>query len=701
MSSYDAFARNPKKINIDPEVTRRVLITGAGSYIGESFYKYAIAHYEGRFIIDTIDMIDGSWRDVDMSGYDAIFHVAGIAHADVGHVDEATKKKYYAVNCDLALETAQKAKEAGVGQFVFMSSAIVYGDSAGYGKTKLIDRFTEPSPANFYGDSKWQADKALQDMDTDAFHVAILRPPMIYGLGSKGNYPTLSKLADRLPVFPDVKNERSMLHIDNLCEFLCQMILSGERGVYFPQNAEYTRTADMVKMIAGVKKGGIHLWKILNPAVAVGSLFPGKIGGLVNKAFGNLTYDQGLSVYEGMDYQKVSLEESIERTESGQKRALMSASVASMIDLFSMDNIAILQSLGYVVDVATSFGEGSITSSQRVSEFRQELNDAGIKSFDVPIPRRLSAIGALYRSYRILKKIAAENHYDIVHCQSPIGGVLVRMAFKKYRRHKTTMIYTAHGFHFFDGASKKAWLLYYPVEKHMSRYTDILITINGEDHERSKKLYAKKNVYIPGIGVHTAEFRSCEIDRSKKRSELGIGDKDFVFMSSGQLSVRKNQEVVIRALAQIEDDSVKYLLVGFGETEAKLRALAEKLNVTNRVIFAGYRGDVRELLHAVDAFVFPSLQEGLPVALMEAMSVGLPIVASRIRGNTDLLSDKEGGYLCDKYDVDGFAKAMRAITEASKEELEAMKASNLKAMEHFDIQVVNKAMTELYKEVSL
>lgn len=289
---------------------KNVLITGANSYIGTSFEKYAIDHYKEDFSIDTIDMIDGSWRNKDFGSYDCVFHVAGLAHADVGNVDEATKAKYYKVNTELAIETAKKAKEDGVKQFVFMSSAIIYGDSAPYGKRKRITKDTEPVPANFYGDSKWQADKGVRNLADDSFFVTVLRPPMIYGKGSKGNYPVLAKMAKKLPFFPNVDNERSMLYIENLCEFLCQVIIRKEAGVFWPQNAEYTRTADMVKAIAKVNGHGIWVSGLLNWAVWCASHVPGKIGDLANKAFGNLSYEQTLSSYE-FDYQIYSLDESV------------------------------------------------------------------------------------------------------------------------------------------------------------------------------------------------------------------------------------------------------------------------------------------------------------------------------------------------------------------------------------------------------
>ena len=293
---------------------KKILITGANSYIGTSFEKYAYEHYSDQLATDTVDMIDGSWREKDFSEYDAVFHVAGIAHADVGNVTDEIKAKYYAINTDLAIETAEKAKENGVKQFVFMSSAIIYGDSAPYGKTKRITKDTEPAPANFYGDSKWQADKGVRELADANFIVTVLRPPMIYGKGSKGNYPTLSKMARKLPVFPDIQNERSMLYIENLCEFLCQVMIRTEGGIFWPQNGEYSRTSEIVKLIAEVKGHRLFVNKIFNPMVSLTSIIPGKIGALANKAFGNLSYEMSMSEYD-FNYWVADLRSSIERTE--------------------------------------------------------------------------------------------------------------------------------------------------------------------------------------------------------------------------------------------------------------------------------------------------------------------------------------------------------------------------------------------------
>ncbi len=288
---------------------KKILITGANSYIGTSFEKY-VSQFDG-YKVDTVDMTESTWKEKSFSDYDVVFHVAGIAHSDTGNVSEETKQFYYKINTDLTVETAQKAKADGVGQFIFMSSAIVYGDSAPIGKSKVITKDTPVSPANFYGDSKVQAEIGLSRLEDNNFKIVILRPPMIYGKGSKGNYPLLSKFAQKLPFFPCVKNERSMLYIGNLVEFIRLMIENEEKGIFFPQNGEFTSTSQMVKEIGNAH--GKKVWLVKGCTWIL--KFMSHFTGLVNKAFGNLSYDMELSEYK-TDYRKFTLEESIKQTET-------------------------------------------------------------------------------------------------------------------------------------------------------------------------------------------------------------------------------------------------------------------------------------------------------------------------------------------------------------------------------------------------
>ncbi len=293
---------------------KRVLITGAGSYIGTSFEKW-IASHTSSVATETLDMKGEAWQDHDFHGYDSIFHVAGLAHADVGKVSEEQKRLYYKVNCDLAIACAKKAKADGVGQFIFMSSMIVYGESAGIGKQKIVTKDTPLAPANFYGDSKVKAEEGLRKLECDEFRVVILRPPMIYGKGSKGNYPLLAKMAVKLPLFPKEENQRSMLYIENLCKFVELMVVNEERGIFYPQNREYVRTSDLVAAIAREHGKRIHLTKAFHPMLVLLGKMGGKFGALADKAFGNMVYEKEISEYRE-EYRVYGFRESVHLTES-------------------------------------------------------------------------------------------------------------------------------------------------------------------------------------------------------------------------------------------------------------------------------------------------------------------------------------------------------------------------------------------------
>ena len=288
---------------------KKVLITGANSYIGMSFESY-LKQWPEKYMVDTMDMIDGSWKEKSFAGYDAVYHVAGIAHSDHGKISPERAQLYYKVNRDLAVETAKKAKTEGVKQFIFMSSASVYGKSAPIGKNKMITRETPFSPENSYGDSKVQAEQGIMPLQSEDFKVVILRPPMIYGKGCKGNYTTLSTLAQKLPCFPYVENKRSMLYIENLVEFVKLMVDNEEHGIFWPQNSEYTNTSQMVAMIAAVHGKRMILVRGLSWGLKIVS----RMTALVDKAFGSFCCDQEMSSYKE-NYCIVNLADSIKETE--------------------------------------------------------------------------------------------------------------------------------------------------------------------------------------------------------------------------------------------------------------------------------------------------------------------------------------------------------------------------------------------------
>lgn len=280
---------------------KKILISGANSYIGTSFEKWLL-QWTDKYSTDTLDVIDDRWKDKDFSKYDVVFHVAGIAH-----IKETKENRdlYYKVNRDLAYEVAKKAKSDGVKQFIFLSSMSVYGKVSG-----KINKESILKPESNYGKSKLQAEQLLLPLEDNAFKIVIVRPPMVYGKGCKGNYPKLAKLALNLRLFPDIDNQRSMLHIENLCEFIRLMVDNSESGLFFPQNREYVKTTELVRMISEVHGEKIKTTKIFNPLI---KLFRGLIG-IINKVFGDLVYDKSISEYKE-NYCINDFKESIIKTE--------------------------------------------------------------------------------------------------------------------------------------------------------------------------------------------------------------------------------------------------------------------------------------------------------------------------------------------------------------------------------------------------
>jgi UDP-glucose 4-epimerase len=279
---------------------KKILITGVDSYIGTSLDKW-LSIKPDDYKVDTVDMRGDAWKDKDFSEYDVVFHVAGIAH-----IKETKKNKdiYYKVNRDLAYEAAKKAKDEGVKQFIFLSSMSVYGVESG-----VINNSTPLNPKSNYGKSKLQAEKLIMPLGDGIFKVAILRPPMIYGKGCKGNYPRLAKLAVKIPVFPDIDNKRSMIYIDNLCEFIRLLIDNCTSGLFLPQNSDYVKTSEMVRMIAEVHRKTIWMTKLFNPLIELLKF------SMFNKVFGDLFYEEKMSNYKSNKYNVIGLEESVKNTE--------------------------------------------------------------------------------------------------------------------------------------------------------------------------------------------------------------------------------------------------------------------------------------------------------------------------------------------------------------------------------------------------
>lgn len=362
-------------------------------------------------------------------------------------------------------------------------------------------------------------------------------------------------------------------------------------------------------------------------------------------------------------------------------KMLMVASVASMIGSFNMNNIAILHEMGYEVHVACNFKDTSVWPREKTKEFVKELKEKHIHYHQIEFSRSPKDIKKMAKSLAVLSKLVKQNHFDFVHCHTPVASVITRMICHRY---KVKVIYTAHGFHFYDGAPLKNWLIYYPVEKAMSRWTDVLIAINKEDYHRAKeKFHAKKTVYVPGVGIDTKKFAPLPSGREKIRQELGVPDDRIVLLSVGELNANKNHEAVIRAIQGMD---LTYVIVGKGGLADHLNTIAEEKDVDLRLM--GYRFDVADFYDAADVYVLPSRREGLNVSLMEAMASGLPVACSRIRGNTDLIDD----CLFDPNDADEIMSAIGCAIEQREE----IGGKNYKRIINYDTDEVKEIVKSVY-----
>lgn len=358
------------------------------------------------------------------------------------------------------------------------------------------------------------------------------------------------------------------------------------------------------------------------------------------------------------------------------KKALLIATVGDFLAGFELEDMQLLQRQEYEVHCAANFN--GITNLRD-----QKMTDIGIIKHHIPFSRNPFSIDN-FIAYKDLKSLISTERFNLVHCHTPVAGILGRIAAHKKKVQK--IIYTAHGFHFYTGAPAKNWIIYYPVEKLCSRYTDVLVTINKEDYERaSKRFYAEKTVYIPGVGLDTMLFTTG--DGKKVRSEFGIRDSDFMLLSIGELNTNKNHETVIKAIAGL---NMVYVIAGKGQQAEQLKATADKYGV--KLILAGYRTDIIDFYAAADAYILPSIREGLNVSLMEAMASGLPCCCSKIRGNVDLI-DKNGGYLFMPTDIEGIREAVEAVMAADREKLGQYNQEKIK---RFDRTVVNELMRKIY-----
>lgn len=389
------------------------------------------------------------------------------------------------------------------------------------------------------------------------------------------------------------------------------------------------------------------------------------------------------------------------------KKALLVTTVSGFVPQFEMNNVRILQNMGYEVHYATNYNTPSYGKDNH------RLDGTGIVRHQIDFVRSPFK-PENFTIYKQLCCLMQEEHFDLVHCHTPMGGVMARLA--AHATHTGPVIYTAHGFHFYRGASFVNWLCYYPMERFLSHFTDQQICINREDYNRAKTSFHAKYIdYIPGVGIdlnRIPEFDKDTIDSKKK--ELGFPTDKWILMSSGELIKRKNHETIIRSMAKLKNTqphppAVHYAICGHGQLDTYLVRLTEELDVTDMVTFLGYREDILEVYQTADIFIFPSYQEGLPVALLEAMASGLPVICSDIRGNQDLMGPVEkehehleycpGGIMVRHADSpDEYCRAILQIL-ASPEKLPAMRTANKVKSRDFSIGSVSEIMEQIYERL--
>ncbi len=379
------------------------------------------------------------------------------------------------------------------------------------------------------------------------------------------------------------------------------------------------------------------------------------------------------------------------------KKVLIVASVVSFIEWFNKENVEFLSNdLNCEVHIACNFDYMNDTDVERTQKYIEKLKNDGVTLHNIAFERSPLSPGNI-KAYKELKSVIESEHFDLIHCHTPAVSMMTRLAARKTRKRGSVVMYTCHGFHFHNSSSKKNWLVYYPIERFLSRFCDYIVTINKEDFNRAKTFHCKNVRYIPSVGVDINKIFDLKIDKAAKKAELGIPADKTLIISAGELIERKNHEVIIRALGKLNNPDIYYAIAGKGPLLDYLSNLAKELHIEDRVLFLGFRTDVFELYHAADISAFPSKIEGLGLAGIEAMAAGVPLVSSNVHGILDYVIDGKTGYAVAPYDAAGFADAIdKLASDASLRE--SMREACINAVAPFEISNALNVMWNIYKE---
>lgn len=381
-----------------------------------------------------------------------------------------------------------------------------------------------------------------------------------------------------------------------------------------------------------------------------------------------------------------------------QQKVLIVASVVSFIEWFNKENVDYLNKTRQCeLHIACNFDYMEDTDEERTRAYIDKIKSEGVILHNIHFARSPFSSQNI-DCYKQLKAIIDENHFDLIHVHTPTVSILTRLAARKARKEGTTVMYTCHGFHFHNAAPKKNWMMFYPMERMMSRFCDYIVTINKEDFNRAKTFHAPNVRYIPGVGVNINRIHDCKIDKKAYKRDIGVPEDCVLVLSIGEMIERKNHEVIVRALAEVQNPNVYYAICGKGPLREHLEQLANELGVGDRVKFLGFRKDIPELCNIADISAFPSRIEGLGLAGIEAMAAGVPLVSSNVHGILDYVIDGKTGYALDPEDVHGFAKAISKL--ADDEVLRNEMAGNCwDAVAPFEITYALRVMWNIYDEI--
>jgi len=691
---------------------KHVLITGENSYIGTSVEKW-LKQWPSAYSVDTIDMLDDTWQTVSFSKYDVIFHVAGIAHVSA---DPKKRDLYFKVNRDLAIATATKAKQDGAKQFIFMSSMIVYGTDERLNRAKIIKKETKPAPSDFYGESKLEADKGILAMATETFRVVVLRPPVLYGPGCKGNFPKLIKMAKNACWFPDIDNARSMIYIDNFCEFVRSVIDRNASGVFFPQNASYISTKDVIATYRRLLGKNTYFFKV--PKVFLNML---SHIALFNKVFATRVYDQKMS--GGTAYQLVGFEDSIKSMADPPKKRLMVISQYFYPEQFRVNDICKEWiKRGYEVTVVTgipNYPQGKFYKGYGLFHGRKETY-AGIKIIRLPIVPRgngslrlvLNYFSFVVSGFFFSKFTRRKADFVYIHEVSPMTQALVGVWFAK-RREIPCILYVT------DlwpenvqvvGGIKNEWLLHLigkMVDHIYANCTKILTASQSFIQAiQSRDVPCDMLTYWP----HYAEDFYFPRDRTGITLTNIPQDDSFNIVFAGNIGKAQGLEILPQAAAFLKHHGIKVRFIIIGDGRAK-RELMEAVQTEDAEAYFHFvdrqpAEQIPEYIALCDAALIsltrnPIFAMTIPTKLQSYLACGIPIIASGEGELYDIVHGAELGLCSPPGDAKSLAaNIIRMVSMPAAQRDKIRENEIIYYEEHFDKRKLLDEMDVLLKELS-